>query len=102
MEERKIKLKKIKQLLFTLLMTFMFSVGITSVKANIDDTQLDRDRFDGIFEVINTENGTYLFQTNRFLMNGMTAPITTLPAWTIAPSPMRAPGSTMHFIPIHA
>ena len=66
-------MKKLKQLLFTLLMTFMFSVGITSVKANIDDTQLERDRFDGIFEVINTENGTYLFQTNRFLMNGMTA-----------------------------
>lgn len=66
-------MKRLRKLLFALSMIFMFGLGMGSAKASIDDTWLDRDRFDGIYEVINTQNGTYLFQTNRFLMNGVTA-----------------------------
>lgn len=66
-------MKRLRKVLFALSMIFMFGLGMGSAKASVDDTWLDRDRFDGVYEVINTQNNTYLFKANRFLMNGITA-----------------------------
>ena len=66
-------LKIFKSIIFALSTVFLIGFGISNVKAGSNDTQLVKDRFEGIYAVYDGYDQTHVFFAQRYVMNGITA-----------------------------